>query len=249
LRDRFCGGNYLRRDRVTSNCRQELPASQLASPACLETNPAMRVFARMSLTLVTADFAGASAGLQQRPGDVRVVLRLPADDLEGGITHIGAVQTQAHALDQPGQVLLGQVSVSVGGARFEAVVERINGGGQPVRIDLEHTRVGAQHLPRVAHAVLPLWSRCTDSIVHTRTHLRQELPSPCPALNNEISRQTEVDCRAISPLLEAVQQCAQAQASRARSDQYRSAGSAMSRRRDRSLSSTITSRAVRLLRS
>src|SRR5262249_13788180 len=119
----FAVETNLRRDRVPSNCRQELPASQLASPACLETNPAMRVFARMSLTLVTADFAGASACLQQRPGDVRVVLRLPADDLEGGITHIGAVQTQAHALDQPGQVLLAQVSVSVGGARFEAVVE------------------------------------------------------------------------------------------------------------------------------
>ncbi len=105
----------------------------------------------MPLALVAAALAAGHAGLQQRLGDVGVVLRLAAGDPGGGGADIGAVQAQPDARDHLGQVLLAQVGVGVGGAGLGAVGERVDGGGQHAGVDIDGAWVGVQHLPGVAH--------------------------------------------------------------------------------------------------
>ena len=106
------------------------------------------------LALVSTALAGRRAGLQQRPGDACVVLGLAAGDPDGGGADIRAVLAQPDALDQLGQVLLAQVVVGVGGAGLGAVVERVDGGSQHARIEVEVAWVGVQQLPGVAHGIL-----------------------------------------------------------------------------------------------
>jgi hypothetical protein len=91
----------------------------------------------MPLALIAAALTGGHTGLQQRPGDVGVVLGLAAGHPEHGGAHVAAVQAQPDALDQLGQVLLAQVVVGVGGAGLGAVVERVDGGGQDAGVDVE----------------------------------------------------------------------------------------------------------------
>ncbi len=90
----------------------------------------MLVHLGMPLALVAAAFANGHTGLQKWPGDAGGVLGLAACDPDGGSADIGAVQAQPDALDQLGQVLLAQVVIGVGGAGLEAVVERVDSGGQ-----------------------------------------------------------------------------------------------------------------------
>src|SRR5258708_30021321 len=57
---------------------QELPAGLLAAPAGLLADPAVLVHLGVPLALVAAALADGHAGLQQPPGDARVVGRLAA---------------------------------------------------------------------------------------------------------------------------------------------------------------------------
>ena len=108
---------------------QELATCLLASPAGLGARPAMLVHLSMPLALVTADFAGHCAGLDQRPDGVGVKLGLAGYDGRRGRADIGAIQTQPDALHEVGKVSLAQIGVNVSSARPYAVVERVNGAG------------------------------------------------------------------------------------------------------------------------
>src|SRR5215472_14893886 len=107
-------------DRHLLQGAQELPAGLLAAPAGLGADPAVRVVLGMPLALVTTALADGHASLQQRPGDVGVVLRQAADDPAGGSTDIRAVQAQPDAPDHLGQVRLAQVGVGIGVAGLGA---------------------------------------------------------------------------------------------------------------------------------
>jgi hypothetical protein len=63
---------------------QELPAGLLAAPAGLGADPAVLVHPGVLLALIAAAPADGRAGLQQRPGDIGVVVCLAAGDLRGG---------------------------------------------------------------------------------------------------------------------------------------------------------------------
>src|ERR671919_699092 len=105
---------------------QEFAAGLLAASTRLGAHPAVLVHLGMPLALVAAALAGGRAGLQQRLGDVGVVLGLAAADPDGGGADVGAVQAQPYALDQLGDVRLAQVVVGVGGAGLGALVDRVD---------------------------------------------------------------------------------------------------------------------------
>src|SRR5579859_6485273 len=129
---------------------QEFPAGLLAASAGLSADPAV-LHIGMPLALIAAALADGYAGLQQRPDEAGVVLRLAADHPCGGGADIDAVQAQPDAPDHLGHVLLAQVSGVVGIAGLDAVAERVDRGGQHARVDSPDARVGVQHLPGVAH--------------------------------------------------------------------------------------------------
>jgi len=130
---------------------QELPAGLLAASARLRADPAMRVHLRVPLALVAAALADRHACLKQRLGDVGGVVCRTASDLGGDGADVGAVQAQPDAPDHLGQVLLAEVSVGVRDAGLSAIVDRVDGRGQHVGVDVQGGRVGVQHLPGIAH--------------------------------------------------------------------------------------------------
>jgi hypothetical protein len=132
---------------------QEIAAGLLAAPAGFGAHPAVR-HVGVSFALIAAALADGHAGLQQRPGDVGVVVGLAADDPRGGGADIDAVQAQPDARDHLGHVRLTEVSGVVGVAGLDAVAERVDGSGQHVGVDVERARIGVQHLPGVAHVFL-----------------------------------------------------------------------------------------------
>src|SRR5215831_15261788 len=69
----------------------ELTAGALAAPAGLCADPAVLMHLGVLLALVAAGLADGHAGLQQRLGDVGVLLGLPARDRGGGGTDVGAI--------------------------------------------------------------------------------------------------------------------------------------------------------------
>src|SRR5438876_11173639 len=78
---------------------QKLPAGLLAASAGLGAHPAVLVLMGMALALVATALADGHAGLQQRLGDVGIVLGLAGDDADGGDADVGAVQAEPDALD------------------------------------------------------------------------------------------------------------------------------------------------------
>src|SRR4029450_3223715 len=108
---------------------QKLPAGVLAAPAGLGAYPAVLVQVGMPLALVAGALAGGRAGVQQRPGDVGVILGLGAYEPDGGGADVGAVQAQPDALDQLGHVLLAEVVVGAGGTGLACGPQGVGGGG------------------------------------------------------------------------------------------------------------------------
>jgi len=78
---------------------QHHTAGSLAAPAGLGADSAVLVHPGMPLALVAAALAGGHAGLQERPGDVGVVLGLAADDSDSSAADVGALQAQPDALN------------------------------------------------------------------------------------------------------------------------------------------------------
>jgi hypothetical protein len=70
------------------------------------------------LAFVAGAPAGGYAGLNNSARDVRVVLRLPADDVSGRRAHVGTVETQPNALDEALHVLFAQGLVGALRARL-----------------------------------------------------------------------------------------------------------------------------------
>jgi len=122
---------------------QEIAAGLLAAPAGLGADPAVR-HVGVPFALIAAALADGHAGLQQRPGDVGVVVRRAADDPGGGRADIGAVQAQPDAPDHLGHVLLAQVRVGIGGTGLRAVVNRVDGGGQQGDVHVHGALVAVQ---------------------------------------------------------------------------------------------------------
>jgi len=85
---------------------QKITAGPLTAPAGLGAHPAVLVHLGMELALVAATLAGGRAGLQQRPGDIGVVLGLAAGDPDGSSADVGAVHAQPDALDKLNDVAL-----------------------------------------------------------------------------------------------------------------------------------------------
>src|SRR5215469_18348173 len=121
---------------------EQLPAGLLAAAAGLLADPAVRHVRGVPRALVAAALADGDTGLQQRPGDMSVVLRLAGHDPHRGGADIGAVEAQPDALDHLGQVLLAQVGLGVGNAGIGAVAERVDGGGQHTGVGIQSTGVG-----------------------------------------------------------------------------------------------------------
>src|SRR5439155_6894313 len=101
------------RDRRSGRHRREqAPARLLAAPALLGADLAVLHHLCVALAFITTALARGDARLQQRPGQVGVVLGLSGDDPAHGATDIGAVQVQADALGETLEVALRQAGIS-----------------------------------------------------------------------------------------------------------------------------------------
>src|SRR5580704_5165506 len=130
---------------------QEVPAGLLTASAGLGADPAVLMVLGMPLALIAAALADRCAGLQQRLGDVGVVLHPAGGNPDGGGADIGAVQAQPDAPDHLGHVVLAQIGVDVGSASLGAIVEGVDGSDQHVGVDADGAWVSVHHLPGVAH--------------------------------------------------------------------------------------------------
>jgi len=83
----------------------------------------------MLFALVATALAHSNAGLQQRPRDGGVVVTLPADEIPGSSTNVGAVLAQTDALNQLEKVVLAQISIDIHGTCLCTVIERVDSGG------------------------------------------------------------------------------------------------------------------------
>src|SRR4051812_1191394 len=86
--------------------RQQFAACPFATPALLRAQPAVLVVAGVALALLGARAARRQAGLQRSPLRRRVGVGLPAEDAARVDAGVGAVQAQANAANEPGDVLL-----------------------------------------------------------------------------------------------------------------------------------------------
>ena len=129
----------------------ELPARLLAGAACALADLAVGVHHGVAMAFVAGAPAAGDARLKQRPGDVGVVLGLPAYDLRGGRADVCAVKAQPDALDQLRYFRFAQVIIGVGGASLSAVGERVDRIGEHLGVDVEGARLAVQQLACVAH--------------------------------------------------------------------------------------------------
>jgi hypothetical protein len=130
---------------------EQLLTRLLATPARLGADPAVLVHLGMRRALVSAAPADGDARLEQRPGDVGVVLGLPAHHPDRRRADIGTVKVEPDALDQVLDLLFAQTVVGAGGARLGTVAQRLDRCGKDARVEVEAARVGIQHLLGVAH--------------------------------------------------------------------------------------------------
>jgi hypothetical protein len=75
----------------------------------------------MPLALLPTDAAGHGARLDDRPGELRLELGLPGEDLARGRAHITAVKAQADTADHGADVVLAEVCVRASSAALSAV--------------------------------------------------------------------------------------------------------------------------------
>jgi hypothetical protein len=123
----------------------------------------MLVMGCMALTLLPADTARLSAGLDDRPGEFRLELGLPAEDVAGGGAHITAVQAQTDTANQSAYVFLAEISVRAGGTALCAVEARVDARKQRAGLDRGALGMRLQYLLSVSHNSLPSADR-TDSL-------------------------------------------------------------------------------------
>jgi len=105
----------------------------------------------MPLALCRARPASFGAGLHDGSGQVRVELRLPAQDAPRRSADLTAVQTEPDAADQGLDVALAEASVSTGAATLSAIEARVDALDQCTDLHGDLSRMGLQHLPRVGH--------------------------------------------------------------------------------------------------
>ena len=115
----------------------------------------MLMVACMPLALLAADAARQDAGLDDRPGERRLELGLPAQDLPRGRAHITAVQTQADTTDHRADVVLAEVRVGASSAALSAVEARVDTRKQSRSLDRGSAGMRLQDLPSVGHVFLP----------------------------------------------------------------------------------------------
>jgi hypothetical protein len=108
----------------------------------------------MPLALLPANAARLDAGLDDRPGELRLELGLPAQDLARGRAHITAVQTQADTADQRADVVLAKVCVRASSAALSAVEACVDARNQGPRFDRGSPGMRLQHLLSVGHDFL-----------------------------------------------------------------------------------------------
>ena len=113
--------------------------------------------------LLRADAASLRAGLHDGSRELRLELRLPAEDIARRSTHIAAVQTQPDAAGQHAYVVLAEISVRAGGAALRAVEARVDAGEQRGGLDRGSPRMRLQHSPSVGHG-FSLRPFATDSL-------------------------------------------------------------------------------------
>jgi len=75
----------------------------------------------MPFAFLPTDAAGQGARLDDRPGELRLELGLPGEDLARGLTHITAVEAQADTADHGVDVVLAEVCIRASSAALSAV--------------------------------------------------------------------------------------------------------------------------------
>ena len=98
----------------------------LAEQAHVRADAAMFMVVCVPLALLPADAAGQGARLDDRPGELRLELGLPGENLARGGAHIAAVKAQADAADHGVYVGLAEVGVRASRAALCAVEARVD---------------------------------------------------------------------------------------------------------------------------
>ena len=107
------------------------------------------------LALLPADAAGQGARLDDRPGELRLELGLPGEDLARGRAHITAVKAQADTADQGADIVLAEVCVRASSAALSAVEACVDAREQGCGFDGGSLRMRLQYLLSVGHDFLP----------------------------------------------------------------------------------------------
>jgi hypothetical protein len=126
----------------------------LAAPAVFRTDAAMLVVGGVPLALLRTGTACLQTALNHGAGQIPVELGLPAENLSGGDTHVGAVQTQTDAADHRRHVVLGEVGIRARGAALRAVEASVDACNQHLRLDRGSSGVRLEDLSGVSHDVL-----------------------------------------------------------------------------------------------
>jgi hypothetical protein len=102
----------------------------------------------MSLTLTCADRAELPASRDLRPRRRRDVLRLAAEQADGCIADVSAVEAHANAPAHLGDVVLGEIRIRARHTGLQTREALVDAPGQEVAIELSRGRVGFENLSR-----------------------------------------------------------------------------------------------------
>jgi hypothetical protein len=118
----------------------------LAAGAHLGADTAVLVVLGVALALLTTGAANHDAGFDGRTHDADIRRGLAGDDPAGRTADVCAVEAQANATDQLGQLALAQVGVSAARADRCAVATRLDTTHAGIEIDTGRLRMQLEHL-------------------------------------------------------------------------------------------------------
>jgi hypothetical protein len=96
---------------VSTERLNKVAARSFTATAYVGAHAAMLVFRRMLVALVCACLAGGGARLEHRPGQVRVVVRVPGQDAAGCRADIRTVKASTDAFGQATDVVFTEAGV------------------------------------------------------------------------------------------------------------------------------------------
>ena len=150
------GASIGRERSLSSERRQGVLTSLLASSTDCFADAAVLVMVRVPVTLVAASPTSFDAGLKGSPGELGDELGLPGEHAAGRDADVAAVVTQRDARDEGFEIGFAEVGVGAGCAGLRTVEARVDAGNQRPDVHPKCARMRLQNLLSVGHDPPPL---------------------------------------------------------------------------------------------